>query len=57
MAKPIPTHQYQAILDVIGQFPSGANIEQIEAALEKFPNGHGLCAAPRFLAAASLQLR
>lgn len=38
MAKPTPTHQYEAVVDAIGQFPSGASIEQIEAALVNFPN-------------------
>ena len=37
MAKPIPTREHQAVLDVIGQFPRGAAIEQIEANLTTPP--------------------
>jgi hypothetical protein len=33
MAKPIPTHEYEAILNAVGQFPGGADIQQIEALL------------------------
>lgn len=33
MAKPIPTHEYEAILNAVGQFSGGADIQQIEALL------------------------
>ena len=38
MAKPSPTHEYEALLNAVGQFLDGANIEQIEAALESRPS-------------------
>lgn len=37
MAKPIPIHEHEAMLDAIGQFPGGAGIEQIEATLTAPP--------------------
>lgn len=37
MAKPAPTHRHDAVLNVIGQFPAGAGIEQVAAALADPP--------------------
>lgn len=37
MTKPAPTHQYEAVLNAIGQFPAGAGIEQVEAGLADPP--------------------
>jgi Fic family protein len=37
MAKPIPTQEYESVLDALGQFPAGAGIEQIEAKLQAPP--------------------
>ena len=42
MAKPSPTREYEALLNAIGQFPDGAGIEQIEAALESRPSRRSL---------------
>lgn len=38
MTKPAPSRHYEAVLNAIGQFPSGAGIEQIEAGLADPPN-------------------
>lgn len=38
MAKPRPTGEYEALLNAVGQFPDGASIEQIEAALAPRPS-------------------
>ena len=37
MAKPSPTREYEALLNAVAQFPDGAGIEQIEAALASRP--------------------
>lgn len=37
MAKPIPTQQYEAVLEAIGQFPEGVGIDRIEAKLAAAP--------------------
>lgn len=37
MAKPIPTHEYEAVLAAVGQFPDGAGIDLIEAQLVAAP--------------------
>lgn len=37
MTKPAPTHQYEAVLNVVGQFPAGAGIEQVETGLADPP--------------------
>jgi Fic family protein len=42
MAKPSPTREYEALLNAIEQFPDGAGIEQIEAALESRPSRRSL---------------
>lgn len=42
MAKPSPTREYEALLNAVGQFPDGAGIEQIEAALESRPSRRSL---------------
>ena len=38
MARPIPTHTYDAVLEAIARFPSAASIEQIEERLAAPPN-------------------
>jgi len=38
MAKPIPTQEYEALLNAVGQFPEGAGIDRIEAKLPAPPN-------------------
>jgi hypothetical protein len=37
MAKPIPTHEYDAVLNALAPFPQGAGIEHIEASLASPP--------------------
>lgn len=37
MAKPIPTLEYEALLNAVAQFPAGASIEQIEFVLASQP--------------------
>lgn len=37
MAKPIPTLEYEAVLNAVAQFPAGASIEQIESVLAQQP--------------------
>jgi len=37
MAKPIPTQQYEAVLETIGQFPEGVGIDLIETKLAAAP--------------------
>ncbi len=42
MAKPSPTAEYEALLSAVGQFPDGAGIEQIEAAMASRPSRRSL---------------
>lgn len=42
MAKPIPTGEYEALLNAIGQFPDGVGIEQIEGVLALRPSRRSL---------------
>jgi len=42
MAKPSPTREYDALLSAMTQFPDGAGIEQIEAALASRPSRRSL---------------
>ena len=37
MAKPIPIHDYENLLDSVAQYPLGAGIDQIEAKLVAAP--------------------
>jgi Fic family protein len=42
MAKPSPTREYEALLNAVAQFPDGAGIDQIEAALPSRPSRRSL---------------
>lgn len=47
MAKPIPIHDYENLLDSVAQYPLGAGIDQIEAKLVAAPTSSG-DARPRY---------